>query len=174
MSLSRPSTLKPRAAKERTASEPISPADPVTRTVPTEPRAYPSPDRPARGGRGLGAGWGARPPAGRFRLSSRDDSSMRGPGSGMPDLRTRISSLAFAAALGLPAAAGAAPINPAGPTTGWLAIGYPGPVPDVGGDQNGNGNHVEGDIVGNASNPAFYTAFDDAGTAALTDGMLGF
>jgi hypothetical protein len=93
----------------------------------------------------------------------------------MPDVRTRIASLAFAAALGLPGLAGAVTIDMAGPTTGWLAIGYPGPAPDFADDQQGTGgSQVEGDIVGNAANPAFYTAFDDAGTGAPDDGMLAF
>jgi hypothetical protein len=30
------------------------------------------------------------------------------------------------------------------------------------------------DIVGNATNPGFFTAFDNAGTSSLTDGNLGF
>jgi hypothetical protein len=92
----------------------------------------------------------------------------------MPEVRTQIASLVLAAGLGLPAVAGAVPIDVDGPTSGWLAIGYPGPAPDPPQDQIGNGSNIEGDIVGDASNPAFYTAFDDAGTSALTDDMLGF
>src|SRR5262245_21568132 len=93
----------------------------------------------------------------------------------MPDLRTYVASLAASAAtLGVPALAGAVPVPVSGPTTGWLAVGYPTPAPDYSDDQQGNGQNFEADIVGNASNPAFYTAFDDAGTSALTDGMLGF
>lgn len=90
----------------------------------------------------------------------------------MPRVRTTIPSLAAAAVLWLPAIAAAVPIDMDGPTTGWTPIVYAGTLPDWADDQ-GTGQ-PEADIVGNLSHPAFYTAFDDAGTAALTDGMLGF
>jgi len=87
-------------------------------------------------------------------------------------VRIRAASLAMAVGLWLPAGAGALPIDPGGPTTGWTPVVYASVQPDFwDDDQAGSG---EGDIVGDASHPAFYTAFDDAGTAALTDGMLGF
>jgi hypothetical protein len=91
----------------------------------------------------------------------------------MHGLRTSIASLALAAGLGVPAGAGAVPIDPGGPTTGWTVVPYAA-APDGPDDQGGSGANAEADIVGDAAHPAFYTAFDDAGTAALTDGMLGF
>jgi hypothetical protein len=74
--------------------------------------------------------------------------------------------------LGVAAAAGAVPIDVAGPTTGWTAIVYASNPPDFADDQATG--QPEADIVGDLSNPAFYTAFDDAGTPASTDGTLGF
>jgi len=73
---------------------------------------------------------------------------------------------------GLPAGAGAAPLVMNSPTTAWTAVLYPGTTPDFADDQ-GTGQD-EADIVGNLTHAAFYTAFDDAGTPSLTDGMLGF
>jgi hypothetical protein len=58
------------------------------------------------------------------------------------------------------------------PTTAWTAIGYPSTVPDFSNDQNTGQD--EDDIIGNSTHPAFYIAFDDAGTLLLTDGVLGF
>ena len=87
-------------------------------------------------------------------------------------MRTAIASLAAAAGLWLPAVAGGVPIDLDGPTTGWTPIVYASSPPDWADDQ-GTGQ-PEADIVGDPSHAAFYTAFDDAGTAALTDGMLGF
>lgn len=58
-------------------------------------------------------------------------------------------------------------------TTYWSPITYcGGTVPDPALDQQTGGQ--EGDLVGDASHPAFYTQFDDAGTSDLTDGTLGF
>lgn len=87
-------------------------------------------------------------------------------------MRPIFARLAVAAALWLPATAAAAPIVMNGPTTAWTAVGFTGAAPDWADDQ-GTG-HAEADIVGDLSHPAFYTAFDDAGTSSLTDGMLGF
>jgi len=84
---------------------------------------------------------------------------------------TKIVSLA-AAVLWLPATAVGAPIVMNSPTTSWTPVLYASSPPDAVNDQ-GTG-HAEADIVGDLSHPAFYTAFDDAGTAALTDGVLGF
>jgi hypothetical protein len=86
-------------------------------------------------------------------------------------VRTSAASLAIALGL-LPGLACAVPIDPDGPTTGWLPILYPSVQPDWADDEHTG--DPESDIVGDLSHPAFYTAFDDAGTAALTDGMLGF
>lgn len=77
---------------------------------------------------------------------------------------------------GLVALAGAAhavPIDPASPTSaGWLNITYPTSTPDAPADQ-GTGDD-QGDIVGDASNGAFYMLFDNAGTSTTTDGNVGF
>lgn len=73
--------------------------------------------------------------------------------------------------LALPAVAGAAPIAIGGPTTAWNPVAF-GSIADWADDEDTG--QAEADIVGDASHPAFYTAFDDAGTAALTDGILGF
>lgn len=81
----------------------------------------------------------------------------------------------YAAALSLPvllAPEARALIDPGSPTTAWGAIAYPGLVPDWSDDQRtGIG---EADIVGSDVDPAFYSQFDDAGTADPTDGTLGF
>ncbi|MES2474617.1 MAG: PEP-CTERM sorting domain-containing protein [Verrucomicrobiota bacterium] len=63
-----------------------------------------------------------------------------------------------------------AAISLAGPSgTGWVSLGanY-----DFLADQQ-TGDPAS-DIVGNAANPGFYTAFDDLGTPSLTDGNIGF
>jgi hypothetical protein len=66
----------------------------------------------------------------------------------------------------------AAPIDPGSPTTDWTAVTYPTLIPDFSDDQQtGIG---ESDIVGNTTDPAIYTSFDDAGTPSLTDGRMGF
>jgi hypothetical protein len=59
------------------------------------------------------------------------------------------------------------------PTNHWTAIHYPGTnQTDYHDDQQtGQG---DADIVGDATHPAFYTMFDDAGTASTTDGTLYF
>lgn len=59
-------------------------------------------------------------------------------------------------------------------TTSWTAITYVTPnSADPGGDaQTGS---IEGDIVGNAANPALYTDFDNNNTPGiLTDGQIAF
>ena len=58
------------------------------------------------------------------------------------------------------------------PTTSWTAISYSGSYPDFFSDQQTGDK--ESDLVGNQLNPAFYTAFDGAGTLSLTDGTLFF
>ena len=68
-------------------------------------------------------------------------------------------------------AAGAAVIDPSSSTTSWTPVIYP-TTPDAPGD-HGTGD-PEGDIVGDGSNAALYTAFDDAGTPSTTDGNIGF
>jgi hypothetical protein len=81
--------------------------------------------------------------------------------------------LGLAASLAVFAApAGAAPILPNSPTTGWTPIAYPTLLPDYSDDQQTG--IPEADIVGDLLNPAFYTRFDDAGTPSLTDGNIGF
>ncbi len=81
--------------------------------------------------------------------------------------------VAFAAALGLLALpSAAAVIVPGSPTSSWTPIAYPTLLPDHSDDQQTG--IPEADIVGNLTNPAFYTAFDDANTLSLTDGNLAF
>ncbi|WAC20578.1 hypothetical protein OVA24_04195 [Luteolibacter sp. SL250] len=66
-----------------------------------------------------------------------------------------------------------AAISVSGPTTGWLAVQYAdAPSADASGDQQKGS--AEGDIVGDAANPSFYTAFDDGGTVSLADDVIGF
>lgn len=87
-------------------------------------------------------------------------------------MRRIRASLAAAAVLGLPTVAAGLPIDIDGPTTGWTPVVHPSSAPDWPDDQ---ATAIPGaDIVGDPSHPAFYTAFDGAGSAALTDGMLGF
>ena len=90
----------------------------------------------------------------------------------MPSVRITIASAAVAVGLWLPVGAGAVPIDMDGPTTGWTPVLYASVQPDWANDQDTG--IPEADIVGDLSHPAFYTAFDDASTASLTDGMLGF
>jgi hypothetical protein len=66
-----------------------------------------------------------------------------------------------------------AALSVSGPTTGWVAVPYANPaLADPAADQQTGS--AEGDIVGNAANPSFYTAFDNGGTPSLTDGEIGF
>lgn len=67
-----------------------------------------------------------------------------------------------------------AQVNPASACSSWTAIGYgPAGFPDPAGDQQTGSS--EGDLVGNAANPSFYSTFDNGGTPALfTDGQLAF
>ena len=67
-----------------------------------------------------------------------------------------------------------AQIDPASSTQAWTPIQYgPGVVPDYTADQQGGSS--EGDIVGNANNPALYIAHNNGGTPTLfTDGELAF
>jgi hypothetical protein len=87
-------------------------------------------------------------------------------------MRRSIASLAAAAGWWLPGVASAAPIVMNGPTTDWTEVYFGGSTPDWADDQATG--QPEADIVGDVSHAAFYTAFDDAGTASLVDGMLGF
>ena len=71
------------------------------------------------------------------------------------------------------ASTASAALSLTGPSTGWIAVQYANPnLADPSNDQQTGG--IEGDIVGNASLPSFYTAFDNAGTPSLTDGSIGF
>lgn len=90
----------------------------------------------------------------------------------MSSVRTRLAQGLLALVAGLPAAAGAAPLVMNSPTSAWTAILYPGAQPDFANEQSTG--QEEADIVGSSTHPAFYSAFDDAGTASLTDGVLGF
>ena len=90
----------------------------------------------------------------------------------MPSVRTIPAVAIVALAAWLPPAANAGPLVMNSPTTAWTAVLYPNSPPDFSNEQ-GTGQE-ESDIVGNLAHPAFYTAFDDAGTASLIDGMLGF
>src|SRR5579859_2695162 len=67
---------------------------------------------------------------------------------------------------------GVAQINPAGPTTDWKSVSYSGNFPDPSADQQTGSE--EGDIVGNSSQPALYTQFNNSGTPSTTDGTLAF
>src|SRR5438067_1916260 len=69
---------------------------------------------------------------------------------------------------------GSAQVNPAGPTTEWKAVPYSNNtiIPDPALDQQTGSE--EGDVVGNASEPALYTQFYNGGTPSLTDGSLAF
>jgi hypothetical protein len=75
-------------------------------------------------------------------------------------------------ALGAAAPGLAAPISPSAPTGDWTGISYPSLIPDYSDDQQTG--ITEADIVGNTTNAAVYTAFDDGGTPSLTDGNLAF
>jgi len=66
----------------------------------------------------------------------------------------------------------AAPVSPSAPTGDWTGVSYPTLVPDYSDDQQTG--ITEADIVGNATDAAVYTAFDDGGTPSLTDGNLAF
>jgi hypothetical protein len=91
----------------------------------------------------------------------------------MPTLRQRLAPGIAALVACLPAVASAGPIVMNSPTTSWTAVLYPSTSPDFSNDQASPGQ-AESDIVGNATQAAFYTAFDNAGTPSLTDGMLAF
>src|ERR1041385_8911390 len=66
-----------------------------------------------------------------------------------------------------------AQINPNSPTTQWVPILYPGGnYPDPFQDQQTGS--TEGDLVGNAANPAFYMKFDAGATPGPASGWLGF
>jgi hypothetical protein len=66
----------------------------------------------------------------------------------------------------------AATIIPTSPTGDWTGVSYPSLVPDYSDDQQTG--ITEADIVGNLSDAALYTVFDDGGTASRTDGNLAF
>lgn len=79
----------------------------------------------------------------------------------------------FLAVLSACTATASAALSVSGPTTGWVVVPYANPaLADPSGDQQTGS--PEGDIVGNAANPSFYTAFDGGGTPSLTDGQIGF
>jgi hypothetical protein len=87
----------------------------------------------------------------------------------MPDRRLALLALGLAALWTAPAAAD---IDPASPTdSGWTGLAYP-TDPDWADDQQtGIG---EGDLVGDADHPAFYTIFDDNGNADPADDQIAF
>ncbi|MBW2420274.1 MAG: PEP-CTERM sorting domain-containing protein [Deltaproteobacteria bacterium] len=87
-------------------------------------------------------------------------------------LRIAFTFLMSACLLAVHGTAVAASFLPNSPTTLWTPISSPGTVPDTSGDQ-GTGKD-EGDIVGDDDDPAFYVAFDNAGTSSKVDGTLGF
>ena len=69
---------------------------------------------------------------------------------------------------------GKAAITIGSPTTQWQAVVYANPNSADPANDHQTGIS-EGDIVGNAANAAFYTQFDNGGTAAnLTDGEIAF
>ncbi|QHI70305.1 PEP-CTERM sorting domain-containing protein [Tichowtungia aerotolerans] len=57
-------------------------------------------------------------------------------------------------------------------TTYWVPVTYGTNTPDAFADQQTG--LVSGDLVGDENHAAFYTQFDDAGTADLTDGTIAF
>ncbi len=95
---------------------------------------------------------------------------------GASSLRSALHLHAFLAGAGLLGlfahSAAAVPIDPSSSTVGWTPISYPSLLPDFSDDQRTG--ITESDIVGDASNPAFYFRFDDAGTPSTTDGAIGF
>jgi hypothetical protein len=58
------------------------------------------------------------------------------------------------------------------PTTSWTPVQYTNNDPDPSSDQQTGTS--EGDLVGNAAHPSFYTQFGNAGTPSFTDGTLAF
>lgn len=83
------------------------------------------------------------------------------------------SRLAFFACLWLGRAAIASmTVDVTSPTTNWTPITYGSNHPDPSQDQQTGS--TESDIVGDGSHPSVYTAFGDASTPSLTDGVLGF
>jgi hypothetical protein len=58
------------------------------------------------------------------------------------------------------------------PTTSWTVVTYGSNNPDPSNDQQTGSS--EGDIVGNAAHPSFYTQFGNAGTPSTTDGDIAF
>ncbi|MFA4944052.1 MAG: PEP-CTERM sorting domain-containing protein [Lentisphaeria bacterium] len=93
-----------------------------------------------------------------------------------PTTQPRAAGTILAAALcataSLASLASAATIALASPTTAWHAVSYSGIYPDYITDQQTG--QAEGDIVGNAQHPAFYTQFDNGGTPTLADDWLAF
>jgi hypothetical protein len=80
--------------------------------------------------------------------------------------------LGVAILLGCAPAIMASVVDVTSPTTGWTVVTYANNNPDPSLDQQTGS--AEGDIVGNALHPSFYTTFGDAGTPSTTDGTLGF
>ena len=78
----------------------------------------------------------------------------------------------FAAGIAFAPFAHASVVDVTAPTTSWTPIVYANNSPDPSNDQQTGSE--EGDIVGNAQHPSFYTQFGDAGTLSLTDGDLAF
>jgi hypothetical protein len=74
--------------------------------------------------------------------------------------------------IGLSQPAIASVVDVTAPTTSWTPVTYGNNSPDPSGDQQTGSE--EGDIVGNAQHPSFYTQFGNANTPSTTDGDLAF
>jgi hypothetical protein len=80
--------------------------------------------------------------------------------------------LGVAILLGFASASVASTVDVTSPTTTWTVVSYANNNPDPSSDQQTGSE--EGDVVGNALHPSFYTTFGDAGTPSTTDGTLAF
>ena len=80
--------------------------------------------------------------------------------------------LGVAALLSSSATALASVVDVTSSTTSWTPVLYANNNPDPSIDQQTGSE--EGDVVGNAAHPSFYTTFGDAGTPSLTDGTIAY
>lgn len=78
--------------------------------------------------------------------------------------------IVLTAAIAQPVLAAIVPVGSS--TTDWIAVSYRNAVSDAPADNQANIADLE--LIGNVSNPAFYTRFDDNGTEDPTDGAVGF
>jgi hypothetical protein len=85
---------------------------------------------------------------------------------------TVLLAILLAGIVALASPASASMVDVTSPTTNWTAVRYANNNPDPSNDQQTGSS--EGDIVGNAAHPSFYTTFGDAGTPSTTDGTIAF